>query len=213
VVLPPKPGGDPGDPLNRRQLNMLSVVYRLWARLRRLEVASWRKSWDPAVAAARLGASGQAWELAWAHAVARAKGMELGGLAVDFRKAYDSVRLGLVRRALAAAGWPAAVLGPLVAAYEAPRRLRAAGAMGPMWTPTCGIPAGCPLAVDVLAALSIVWAVALAAAPLPPVARRFVDDLACWKAGDVTAVSRRYLLGVGVHHGLCCCAPAGHPPR
>jgi hypothetical protein len=121
---------------------MLSAVYRLWARLRRLEVATWRKSWGPAVGAARLGASGQAWELAWAHAVARAKGMELGGLAVDFRKAYDSVRLGLVRRALLAAGWPAAVLGPLVAAYEAPRRIREAEAIGSAWVPSSGIPAG-----------------------------------------------------------------------
>ena len=189
VVLPPKPGGDPGDPLNRRPLNVLSVVYRVWARLRHREVATWRKGWDPAVGAARLGASGQAWELAWAHAVARAKGDEFGGLAVDFRKAYDSVRLGLVRRALLAAGWPAALWGPVVAAYEAPRRLRVAGAMGQPWLPTSGIPAGCPLAVDVLAVISIVWAVALAAAPLPPVARRFVDDLTCWKAGDVPAVA------------------------
>ena len=140
VVLPPKPGGDPGDPLNRRPLNMLSVVYRLWARLRRLEVATWRKSWDPAVGAARLGASGQAWELAWAHAVARAKGAELGGLAVDFRKAYDTVRLGLVRRALLAAGWPAAVWGPVVAGYAAPRRLQ----LGP-WDSL-----GCPLVAFLL---------------------------------------------------------------
>ena len=161
---------------------MLSVVYRLRARLRRLEVAAWRKSWDPAVGAARLGASGQAWELAWAYAVARANGEEFGGLAVDFRKAYDSVRLGLVRRALLAAGWPAAVWGPLVAvaAYEAPRRLRVAGAMGPAWAPASGIPAGCPLAVDVLAVISVAWAVALAAAPLPPVARRYVVTCGLW---------------------------------
>jgi hypothetical protein len=46
--------------MDRRPLNMLSVVYRLWARLRRAEVAEWRAAWDPAMAAARLGAAGQA---------------------------------------------------------------------------------------------------------------------------------------------------------
>ena len=66
VVLLPKPVGDLSDPMGRRPLNMLSVVYRLWARLRRVEVAAWRALWDPAVAAATLGAAGQAWELAWA---------------------------------------------------------------------------------------------------------------------------------------------------
>ena len=60
-----KPGGDPADPVHRRPLNMLSVVYRLWARLRRAEAAEWRAAWDPAVVAARLGAAGRAWELAW----------------------------------------------------------------------------------------------------------------------------------------------------
>jgi hypothetical protein len=77
--------------MDRRPLNMLSVVYRLWARIRRAEVAAWRASWGPGVAAARLGAAGQAWELAWAFAVAAANGDDFGGLAVDFRKAYDSV--------------------------------------------------------------------------------------------------------------------------
>jgi len=64
-----------------------------------------------------------------------------------------------------------------------------AGAIGPAWVPSSGIPAGCPLAVDVLAVISIAWAVALAAAPLPPVARRYVDELTCWMAGDLPAVA------------------------
>ena len=157
VVLPLKPGGDPAEPLDRRPLNLLSVVYRCWARLRGRHVAAWRRLWDPAVAAARLGADGQAWELAWAQAEAEAGDQEFAGLAVDFRKAYDSVRLGLVRRLLAAAGWPLAIVGPLLDAYRAPRRLRVAGALGEPFLPTSGIPAGCPIAVDVLAVLTWAW--------------------------------------------------------
>ena len=49
---------------------------------------------------------------------------------MDFRKAYDSVRLALVARLLHAAGWPPALAGPILSAYCAPRRLRVAGALG-----------------------------------------------------------------------------------
>ena len=51
----------------------------------------------------------------------------MAGIAVDMAKCYDSARLPLLRRLLAAAGWPAAVVavaGPLLAAYGARRRLR-----------------------------------------------------------------------------------------
>ena len=189
VVLLAKPGGDPSDPMDRRPLNMLSVVYRLWARLRRTAVAAWRAEWDPAVAAARLGAAGQAWELAWASAVAAANGDDFGGLAVDLRKAYDSVRLGLTVRFLQAARWPAGLLGPLAAAYSAPRRLRVAGALGPRWVAASGVPAGCPLAVDVLAVLSWAWAAALRGLAAPPVSRRYVDDLTARSAGPRATVA------------------------
>ena len=142
VVLAPKPDGDPAEPLDRRPLNLLSVIYRPWAKIRGRDVAAWRRQWDPAMAAARLGADGQAWELAWAQAVARAEGRGFGGLAVDFRKAYDSVRLALAGRMLAAAGWPLAISGPVMDEYWAPRRLRVAGAIGDPWDPSSGIPAG-----------------------------------------------------------------------
>jgi hypothetical protein len=141
------------------------------------------------MAAARLGAAGQAWELAWAFAVAAANGEEFGGLAVDFRKAYDSVRIALMERFLQAARWPVELTGPLWAAYLAPRRLRVAGAIGPEWEATSGVPAGCPLAVDVLAVLTWAWAAALAAMAAPPVNRRYVDDLTAWASGPRAQVT------------------------
>jgi hypothetical protein len=116
--------------------------------------------------------------------VAAANGDDCGGLAVDFRKAYDSVRIALLERFLRVARWPAGLVGPLVAAYSAPRRLRVAGALGPQWAASSGVPAGCPLAVDVLAVLSWAWAATLAAVAAPPVSRRYVDDLTAWSAGS-----------------------------
>jgi hypothetical protein len=186
VVLPLKPDGDPTEPLDRRPLNLLAVIYRCWARLRGREVAAWRRSWDPACAAARLGADGQAWELGWAQAEAEALDLEFGGLAVDFRKAYDSVRLALVARLLAAAGWPAALAGPLQDMYCAPRRLRVAGALGAPFLPTSGIPAGCPIAVDLLAVLTWAWHKRASALPKPLTLRRYVDDLTAWGYGPMT---------------------------
>ena len=62
----------------------------------------------------------------------------------QIRSSY--VRHPMLRRALHAAGWPAAVAGPLLDAYAAPRRLRIGDAVGQFVNPWAGIPAGCPLA-------------------------------------------------------------------
>ena len=211
VVLLPKPGGEPGDPLQRRPIALLPVLYRTWARLRGATVAAWSRAWDPAAAAASLGADGQAWELTWTVAWAAATGRHVAGLAVDFRKCYDGVRLPLLERALATAGWPPGLCRPLLAAYAAPRRLRVAGALGEPWLPASGVPAGCPLAVAVLAVLTWPWAVRVGQPPVS--ARRYVDDLTAWAVGppgdvahaaaDALAVTRDFAAAVqfDVHPG------------
>ena len=158
VVLLAKPGGDPANPLDKRPIVLMSVLYRVWARYRRREFDGWRAQWDPAVAAAWLGADGQAWEFGWDTACAHAgSGAGVAGVAVDFSKCYDGCRLALVSRALATAGVPPAISRPLLAAYGFTRRLRVGDAWGGDCTPTSGIPAGCPLAVSVLAVLTAPW--------------------------------------------------------
>jgi hypothetical protein len=158
VVLLAKPGGDPANPLDRRPIVLMSVLYRVWARYRRREFDGWRAQWDTAVAAAWLGADGQAWEFGWDTACAHAgSGAGVAGVAVDFSKCYDGCRLALVSRALARAGVPPAISRPLLAAYGFTRRLRVGDAWGGDCTPTSGIPAGCPLAVSVLAVLTAPW--------------------------------------------------------
>ena len=84
VVLLPKDGGDAQDPLQRRPIILLPVIYRLWAWPRQSVIERWRASWDPAVRDAPKGADGQAWDLAWDMAVAMAHGTVVAGLAVDF---------------------------------------------------------------------------------------------------------------------------------
>ena len=71
---------------------------------------------SPALADAPKGADGQAWDLAWDLAVAPATGAVVAGVATDLSKCYDGVRLPLLRRLLAAAGWPAGLVEPLLAA-------------------------------------------------------------------------------------------------
>ena len=112
VVLLPKPGGDPDEALQRRSSTLLPVAYRLWVRLRLPHVELWRSAWDPATADAPKGADGQAWDLAWDLATAPASGQSIPGAAADLSKCYDGVRHALPSRALAAAGWPAALAGP-----------------------------------------------------------------------------------------------------
>ena len=179
VVRLPKPGGDPDQPLQKRPITLLPVIYRLWARLRLRQVDAWRAAWDPAVASLTKGPEGQAWGLAWEFselAVVPASGHTVCGVTVDLTKCYDSVRLPLLRRALAAAGWPAGVVGPLLSAYSAPRRLRVGEASGVVAPPKAGLPAGCPIAVSALAVLTWPWQLAVARAGATS-ARRYVDDL------------------------------------
>ena len=183
VVLLPKPGGDPDNPLQRRPITLLPIPYRLWARLRLPAVEGWRALWDPAVEDAPKGADGQAWDLAWDLACAAPAHQEVAGMAVDMAKCYDTVRLPLLRRVLTAAGWPAAILGPLLAAYSFRRRLRIGDAVGDFHRPCSGIPAGCPLAVAALSVLTWPWQVAVTGAGATA-ARRYVDDLTAWHRGD-----------------------------
>ena len=116
-------------------------------------------------------------------ACAEAAGQTVAGVAIDMAKCYDSVRLPMLRRLLVAAGWPASICGPLLAAYAARRRVRIGDAVGPFAYPAAGIPAGCPLAVAALGLVTWPWQVAMVQAGATT-ARRYVDDLTAWHRGE-----------------------------
>ena len=187
VCMLPKPGTDQSDPANRRPITLLPVVYRVWARLRLRAVDAWRASWDTAVADAPKGADGQAWDLSCDLGLASGSGEAVGGVSTDFQKFYDTVRLPLVGRVLRAARWPEPLLGPLLRAYAFPRRVRAGDALGQPVAPVSGVPAGCPMAVAVVAVLTSAWASFVEAAELTR-ARRYVDDLCGWRVGSADEV-------------------------
>ena len=182
MVLLPKPGGTLDEPLQRRPITLLPVIYRLWARIRLRAIEAWRASWDPALVDAPRGPDGQAWALAWDIACAEPSAQAVGGVAVDLTKCYDSVSHPFLRRMLAAAGWPQGISGPLLNAYAAPRRLRVGDVVGTFVRPVAGIPAGCPLAVAVLSVVTWPWQ-AMAAEAGATTVRRYVDDLTAWHRG------------------------------
>ena len=131
------------------------------------------------VSASPKGADGLAWDLAWDLAISPSRGHVVAGAAADLSKCYDGVRHPFLDRVLSAAGWPAALAGPLLFAYGVGRRVRVGEAVGAFRPPVSGIPAGCPLAVAVLAVVTWPWQAAVVAAGASA-ARRYVDDLTAW---------------------------------
>eukprot|EP00974_Lingulodinium_polyedra_P070985 6870634-Lingulodinium_polyedra.AAC.1 len=77
---------------------------------------------------------------------AEAAGEAVAGAALDWRKAFDNVPLAHVEAAMRRARVPDWVVGPVMAAYTADRRLGVDQAIGAPWKPTCGILPGCALA-------------------------------------------------------------------
>ncbi len=146
---------------------------------------------------ASLGAAGLAWQLAYEVEQALFHGMHVSGLAVDWKKAYDSVVLAKLRTALETAGWPREIREPMLCAYSAPRRVREAGLLGPLWEPVAGIPAGCPLAVHALAVFLQPWAARARLQDESALLRLYVDDTTAMAFARAmrTAIDRACALG------------------
>ena len=113
--------------MERRPVWLLPVLYRVWAAGRARAMAAWCTSWHGTPPA---GAEDHAWALALDLEAAEAAGAEVAGAALDWRKAFDRVRLGTLAAVLRRAGVPAWLAGPMLSAYTADRRLRVAGALG-----------------------------------------------------------------------------------
>ena len=83
--------------------------------------------------------------------VSAGEGQAVAGLTVDWSKCYDRLPLAALEAAAVAAGLPAALWRPMLAAYRLPRLVRADGLGGPSQSPLCGLAPGCPAATDWLA--------------------------------------------------------------
>ena len=72
-------------------------------------------------------------------AEARAEEVGVAGLAVDWSKCYDRLRLSVLRRIAVEAGIPDAIAGPMLAAYGQARRILCEGLTGQLRKPECGL--------------------------------------------------------------------------
>ena len=196
-VLLPK--GLINGPLARRPIWLTTMLYRLWATARSKVVRAWVQSWCRELPS--VGADGQAWMLSVLNAKAQVQGLEQTGAAFDWQKAYDGVGLDLMQRAGVAAGLPHEVLGPLMAAYSSPRRIRTAGILGAEWQPSRGLLPGCPLAVHMLAMLTFPWRLRMQLVHEALYCRIYVDDMTVWHSGPEAAAAE--ILAEARYCGLC----------
>ena len=153
TVLLPKGGTD--DPLDKRPITLLPMLYRVWAALRATQMRKWMRSASiPSLVhgsrGTMAGAEHQGLLLGMELEEARAFEDNLAGVAVDWSKCYDHLGLDYVQDTLLAAGVSGWVSGPLLAMYRAPRHIKVDGAIGAARTPVRCIPPGCPAAVDIL---------------------------------------------------------------
>ena len=205
------PKGGTASPLDRRPIWLFSLLYRAWGRARAQELGSWLHGFGAAPA---LGALDAAFDLSSQAEFARAHDLSFQGFALDWSKAYDHVTLVSLRAALGAARVPQALAGPMLDAYSAERRIRVNGLLGAPFTPTSGLPAGCPLAVFALALLLVPWRASAQAAAPSFAHRLYVDDVSLWKIGGPLQASSDELvaalgttgafarLGTGPEHPL-----------
>jgi ribonuclease HI len=181
LLLPKDGGADPFDPMNRRPIWLLPMLYRLWAAGRAQIFARWRAAWPGGDGQA--GAEELAWELAMELETAEALGETIAGAALDWMKAFDNIPLQHLEPVLARAGVPRWIRGPLVVAYTSKRRLRVDGALGDSWHPTSGVLPGCALAVFVLSVLIRPWDRRCERVDDTLRRRIYVDDLTLWARG------------------------------
>jgi endonuclease/exonuclease/phosphatase family metal-dependent hydrolase len=86
LLLPKGGASNSGDPLDRRPVWLLPMLYRVWAAGRARLFARWRASWADGDGC--LGAEELAWELALDLEAAEANGQDIVGAALDWRKAF-----------------------------------------------------------------------------------------------------------------------------
>ena len=86
-----------------------------------------------------MAADAQAYELPVEAAMATHFKRPLAGVAYDWSKCYDRMPLVLLEELADKIGMPAALKGPMLAAYAAPRRVLFMGLASEEVRPTCGL--------------------------------------------------------------------------
>ena len=148
VALLPKGSGVPRQGLDKRPIVLLSEIYRLWAAARRRTWTQWALLWD---SPSRVAAADQAWDLAAAAVIARARGRNWRGWPLIGPRRTTMLAWLSLGKSLSGPEFPFRSPGQcwrlMPSSAEWSLRVR--------WVrshlPTHGIAPGCPLAVDIMA--------------------------------------------------------------
>ena len=122
------PKGGTADPLDRRPIWLMPMLYRVWAARRSRDWKRWRHSWYGDTQ--DVGAEEAAWHTARYIEDESAAGKEVGSIAFDWKKAYDGICLGLLAEACTRAGVPTWALSPLLDMYRRDRRIKVGNIIG-----------------------------------------------------------------------------------
>ena len=88
-MLLPKGGSD--EPLDRRPIWLMPMIYRIWATRRARDWAYWRICWERE--GEFQGADALAWDVALASEAANSQGLTFGIVALDWKKPMTEYRL------------------------------------------------------------------------------------------------------------------------
>ena len=83
--------GQRGDPMDRRPIWLMLMIYRVWASRRSRDWAAWRFRWEGETGL--RGADPFGWDVALAMEAAAANGEECGLLALVWRRAHNGIDL------------------------------------------------------------------------------------------------------------------------
>ena len=114
--------GGTTDPMDRRPIWLMAMLYRVWASRRSRDWAQWRLGWEGGTEF--RGADTLAWDVSLSMEAAAANGDEFGLLALGWRKAYDGIDLQTLRDTLERAKVPNWARLPLMDMYKRDRRIR-----------------------------------------------------------------------------------------
>eukprot|EP00754_Rhynchopus_humris_P016063 Rhum_TRINITY_DN14491_c0_g1::Rhum_TRINITY_DN14491_c0_g1_i1::g.91124::m.91124 len=149
-------------PREHRPIALMSVLYRLWSKMRCAQLMSeWQESWIGSSMHGfrrRHGAVDEYLHTALLMERALLQLKPLHGAMLDIQKCFDSVPWSIAFGLLRDMGLDARITRPLEAMYRSlQRRLRVAGTVGEAFVATNGILQGCPLSVLVINAVVAVW--------------------------------------------------------
>ena len=160
IPLIPKPEST-GEPLSQRPITVTPVIYRIWAAIRARGASSWLDKFVPhGIHGCRPKHSAEDlfWNLAAALEHAHLNSQPLHGIAVDFKKCFDTVPTEIAFKLAERLGFNQTVLHTLRAAYDGmERHFKAGGSIGEGFTPTNGIMQGCALSVALINLVISVW--------------------------------------------------------